>query len=734
MEKIYRLALVATLVTLMHSVFAQPSLTGKIVYHTYSDYNAWDSRIYVLDLSTGSRTNISAGWNIDHEMNAHWSPDGTRLVFMGDVAGEPRNWDIFIWTVGTSQPVNLTNGGGRDEDPKFSPDGQRIVFKRDNDLWQMQLNGAIINNVTNTPNIEESMPYYTADGGSILYAPGVGAGSDIYRINTNGTGAQALVAQPNVQEYFPITRDNNSFFYTAWRNASNLNDQIYLKPYNGSATLLPFNTSDANYSDAYAVGSQYVLFSSTRSGGKGGYDLYIANITSGQTWSLDSYNSSVNSSGHDLAAVYHSSGTPPPPPTQSPYGGSAWGIPGKIESENYDNGGQGVAYNDNTAGNSGAVYRNDGVDIEGTTDTGGGYNVGYIATGEWLEYTVNVTTSGTYTLQARVAAAAAGGRLHVEMDGVNVSGSVTVPNTGGWQTWQTVSVTTTSIGSGQKVMRLYVDAGGFNINYLNFSTSGGGGQTPYGGTAWNVPGKIEAENYDNGGQSVAYFDLTTGNSGGVYRSNDVDLEGCSDTGGGYDVGGINTNEWLEYTINVGSSSTYSVSLRVATAQAGGRVRVEINGASVGTVNIPNTGGWQTWQTVSFTSSSISSGQKVLRLFFEVGNFNLNHITFSSGGGGRMITSTLETTEDDVTPETSKILCYPNPVRDITTVKVEVSKPGRTEVSLLGVTGKKVNIYEGDLAVGSHEFQYDARNLKPGFYLLNVSGVGTRAASKLIKLD
>jgi hypothetical protein len=282
-------------------------------------------------------------------------------------------------------------------------------------------------------------------------------------------------------------------------------------------------------------------------------------------------------------------------------------------------------------------------------------------------------------------------------------------------------------------MRLYVDAGGFNINYLNFSTSGGGGQTPYGGTAWNVPGKIEAENYDNGGQSVAYYDLTTGNSGGVYRSNDVDLEGCSDTGGGYDVGGIGTNEWLEYTINVGSSSTYSVSLRVATAQAGGRVRVEINGASVGTVNIPNTGGWQTWQTVSFTSSSISSGQKVLRLFFEVGNFNLNHITFSSGGG-RMTTSTLETTEDDLSLESSKILCYPNPVRDITTVKVEVSKPGHTEVSLLDVSGTKVNIYEGHLAVGSHEFQYDARNLKSGFYLLKVSGVGTRSVSKLIKLD
>jgi Tol biopolymer transport system component len=370
---------------------------------------------------------------------------------MGDVAGEPRNWDIFIWTVGQAQPVNLTNGGGRDEDPKFSPNGQRIVFKRDNDLWQMDLNGNIINNVTNTPSIEESMPYYTADGNAILFAPGVGAGSDIYRINTDGSGRQAMVAQNNVQEYFPITRDNNSFFYTAWRNPGDLHDQLYMKTYNGASTLLPFNTSSADYSDAFPVSSQYMLLSSNRPGGKGNYDLYIADINSGQIWSLDSYNSSVNSAQQDLGVGYNGSGANPPA-TQSPYGGTAWAVPGKIEAENYDNGGQGTSYNDDTSGNSGGVYRNDGVDIEGSTDTGGGYNVGYITTGEWLEYTVNVTAAGTFSLQVRVAAAAAGGSLHVEMNGTNVSGSIAVPNTGGWQTWQTVTVNTSSITSGQKVM------------------------------------------------------------------------------------------------------------------------------------------------------------------------------------------------------------------------------------------------------------------------------------------
>ncbi len=52
---------------------------------------------------------------------------------------------------------------------------------------------------------------------------------------------------------------------------------------------------------------------------------------------------------------------------------------------------------------------------------------------------MNITTAGTYTLSARVAATAAGKTFHVELDGVNVSGTLTVPNTGGWQTWQTVT-------------------------------------------------------------------------------------------------------------------------------------------------------------------------------------------------------------------------------------------------------------------------------------------------------
>ncbi len=157
------------------------------------------------------------------------------------------------------------------------------------------------------------------------------------------------------------------------------------------------------------------------------------------------------------------------PSGQSPYGGTAWAIPGTIQAENYDLGGEGVAYHDNDAANNGGQYRpSEGVDIETTSDIGGGYNVGWTRTGEWIEYTVNVQTTGAYTLTARVASGASTGQFRIEFDGVDVTGTVTCPNTGGWQSWTNISQTV-SLTAGQRVMRIYFLGDETNINYFTFS-------------------------------------------------------------------------------------------------------------------------------------------------------------------------------------------------------------------------------------------------------------------------
>jgi hypothetical protein len=96
--------------------------------------------------------------------------------------------------------------------------------------------------------------------------------------------------------------------------------------------------------------------------------------------------------------------TPSPTPSESPYTGTRASIPGTIEAENYDLGGEGIAYHDADTINTLGAYRTDGVDIKTCTDTTGcGFAVGTIAGGEWMNYMVNVTTAGSYTFSARVA-------------------------------------------------------------------------------------------------------------------------------------------------------------------------------------------------------------------------------------------------------------------------------------------------------------------------------------------
>lgn len=167
--------------------------------------------------------------------------------------------------------------------------------------------------------------------------------------------------------------------------------------------------------------------------------------------------------------------TPPPPGGRSPYGGAARALPGVVEAEDYDEGGEGVAYHDLEAANQGGQYRtSEGVDIEATP---GGHNVGWINAGEWLEYSVTAT-AGTYTLEIRLASAMDGGSFHFTLDGAVLTPTTTVPNSGGWQTWQTVTIPGLAVGAGPHFLKLVVDSGPFNVDRMTFTTTSGAPPAP----------------------------------------------------------------------------------------------------------------------------------------------------------------------------------------------------------------------------------------------------------------
>lgn len=136
-----------------------------------------------------------------------------------------------------------------------------------------------------------------------------------------------------------------------------------------------------------------------------------------------------------------------------------------VEAENFDQQ-EGTGYYDLTPANEGFAYRNTSVDIEASSDAGGGYNVGWMAAGEWLSYTVNVPSAGVYEFQIRVASEQAGGTFHVEVDGRDVTGPLTIPKTGGWQIWTTLRRSGVELPAGRQVWTIVLDDEGLNWRNL----------------------------------------------------------------------------------------------------------------------------------------------------------------------------------------------------------------------------------------------------------------------------
>ncbi len=114
------------------------------------------------------------------------------------------------------------------------------------------------------------------------------------------------------------------------------------------------------------------------------------------------------------------------PPTRPPPYPPRWSSPSAASRRRI------TAYADSDAGNSGGVYRFDDVDIEASSDTGGGYDVGWTVAGEWLDYSIDVTVAGTYDITLRDAVNAGTSSVQLSLDGVALGGPLSLPATGGW--------------------------------------------------------------------------------------------------------------------------------------------------------------------------------------------------------------------------------------------------------------------------------------------------------------
>jgi beta-glucanase (GH16 family) len=209
-------------------------------------------------------------------------------------------------------------------------------------------------------------------------------------------------------------------------------------------------------------------------------------------------------------------------------------IPGTIEAINYDSGGEGFSYHDNDANNQGPGSRQDeGVDTE-VND--GGENIGWIQPGEWVEYTVDVDTTGMYNIELRVASLNGGGEMEILFGDENRTGEISIPATGAWSTFTSIYVNDIQLYDTDTLMRLQFNIGDFNISRLIFNKIGTSienritdinnislyptptsdfinlknQKTSYSYSIINLLGKISQSGYINPGNTINISDLQKG--------------------------------------------------------------------------------------------------------------------------------------------------------------------------------------------------------------------------------
>lgn len=210
----------------------------------------------------------------------------------------------------------------------------------------------------------------------------------------------------------------------------------------------------------------------------------------------------------------------------------------------------------------------------------------------------------------------------------------------------------------------------------------------------SVPGVIFATDFDLGYVGYAYSDreianfqvstsvFTSWNNGWAYRNDGVDIEICEDNvnTNGFNVGWIDEDEWMKYTVNVTSEGVYDVHLRVASSNNNGRIAIEVDESSTDPFPVPNTGDFQNWETMIIPDVILSEGTQEIIIRAVSDGFNLSSMDFQYQGSAGSIA---------FTPSSGKTI-------DKSSAEVSLNKSVNTETSLLSIADFSITI-NGQLA-------------------------------------
>lgn len=402
-------------------------------------------------------------------------------------------------------------------------------------------------------------------------------------------------------------------------------------------------------------------------------------------------------------------------------------LPGTLQAENFDTGAEGISYHDSDTNNQGtSVYRTNGGGVDIVIGNGG-YVIGYTATGEWLEYTVNVTKAGLYTFDACVASNVTTSSISLSLkDGDDLkplTEVIPVPcATPNGYTYKTVhGRLLMKLDEGQQVIRLNINGGSCNVDKITFNhlnidedilvnitadpaptilnnnttirveassptstiasvklyvddvllktftaapfqvvyrptskriyqitavaTDAEGRDSEVATYALRVnnrrtsfkgvislPGIIEAENFDKGGEESTFHDKDDTDEGKTnYRLDNEGVDIISAPNGGYAIGKTMPKEWMEYTVNVKEPGLYAYEATVSSIVTGsnfsiGRVESDGTVTNLCKVTIPNTKNNNTYKVVSGELGvELEAGQQRLRFTINTALGNIDKV-------------------------------------------------------------------------------------------------------------
>lgn len=174
-------------------------------------------------------------------------------------------------------------------------------------------------------------------------------------------------------------------------------------------------------------------------------------------------------------------------------------------------------------------------------------------------------------------------------------------------------------------------SGGFAATLADNSWQTTRTTAPFHGAPAAVPGTVQAADYDTGGAAVAYTVLAVNGTANDYRADGVNLELTADQGGGHDMGWTASGQWFRYTVKAEAAGSYTVKFRVA-SPSGAPAAFHLANARghdlTGPIDVPSTGDWQVWKTVS-AKLTLPAGRQTLTLVQDSGGWNLHQFVFKA---------------------------------------------------------------------------------------------------------